>query len=829
MAAAPAPAQPTREDPLYAGMPLTDALLVLRERGLKLVFSSRIVRPDMRLAAAPVASDPRAILDELLAPHGLAVEEAAGGSLVVVPARGPRPPAAISGIVRSRHALAPLPGVSVRVLGTRLEAATGPDGRFEIVGVPPGDHTVEARRSGFVIAGREGIAVFPAAQVDVSFVLQPAPLTGEEVVVNPSRIAVLQEEPNAPFALDREQMLRLPHLGGDVFRTLSLLPGTASNDVTAQFHVRGGRRDEVLVLLDGQELYDAYHLKDFDNALSVVAASELSNLDLTTGAFPSSYGDRMGGILDLTTLTPSQPRRFRLSVSIVNAQLEGGGVIGERGAWLASLRRGATDLAGRIFGAEDPRFWDLFGKVDYRFSASQSARLNVLYSEDELDFEEDREGESKTFDTEYDSAYVWLTHQAVLTERLFVDTALSGSAVDRDRQGRESEEEKEVEVDDVRGLDVTGALQSWNFQAGDRHFVKAGFELRRFEAEYEYSSFREFVTPLAQLRSEPRDGEFRFRGRFRDEYLGAYLSDRFQPAPSLTLELGARFDRHTLTNDGVWSPRANLAWGLGSRSVVRAGWGHFYQSQRGYELAVEDGDTRLYPAERSEHWVAGFEHLFAEGAAHPLVALRAEAYRRTITDPRPRYENLFEPFEVLPEASLDRFRIEPDRSVAEGVELTLQGRGGKRFEWWFNYALSRSEDEIDGERVPRQIDQRHTFNADANYRLGRNWDVNVAFRYHTGWHVTPVSTEIVDGEVVPVAGRLNGETLPDYHRLDVRLSRRWALKSGSVTAFLDAQNVYDRKNAAGFDLEIDEETGGIIRSTERWPGFFASAGVTWEF
>jgi hypothetical protein len=262
---------------------------------------------------------------------------------------------------------------------------------------------------------------------------------------------------------------------------------------------------------------------------------------------------------------------------------------------------------------------------------------------------------------------------------------------------------------------------------------------------------------------------------------------------------------------------------------VRAGWGHYFQSQRGYELAVEDGDTRLYPAERSEHWVAAFEHLFAEGAAHPLVALRAEVYRRTITEPRPRYENLFEPFEVLPEGSLDRFRIEPDRSIAEGIELFLQGRNGKRFEWWVNYALSRSEDEIDGERLPRQIDQRHTFNADMNYRLGRGWDVNLAWRYHTGWRVTPVTVATVGGDPVPVAGRLNSEKLPDYHRLDLRLSRRWPSKSGSVTAFVDVQNVYDRKNTAGFDLEFDDDTGRIIRSIERWPGIFPSLGITWEF
>jgi len=57
---------------------------------------------------------------------------------------------------------------------------------------------------------------------------------------------------------------------------VTLLPGTAANDVTAQFNVHGGRRDEVLILLDGQELYETYHLQEFDRAISVVEAGSLS-------------------------------------------------------------------------------------------------------------------------------------------------------------------------------------------------------------------------------------------------------------------------------------------------------------------------------------------------------------------------------------------------------------------------------------------------------------------------------------------------------------------------------------------------------------------------
>ncbi len=817
---------------LAQGMPLTDALLELQARGLKLIFSSRVVLPEMKVVAAPVSADLRSILDEILAPHGLTVEEQQGGSLVVVPGRRPPARPILRGSVRSRVALAAVPGVAVSVVGTGIETTTDAGGRFAIEGLEPGTYTLEARRPGFVIDQRPGVVLAPQGAAEVAFILQPAPLTAEEITVHPSRISLLSEEPAAPFALSRDEILSLPHLGDDVLRAVSLLPGTTANDVSAQFHVRGGRRDEVLVLLDGQELYEAFHLKDFDNALSVVPASALARLDLTTGAFPASYGDRMGAILDMSTVTPAPPRQLRLSLSILDAQLETAGRRGERMGWLVSGRRGNTDLAARLFGKEDPGYWDLFAKVDDQLTPRQSVRGNGLHFADRLDFVEEQSGERRSFDTAYDSSYLWLTHQAVLSDQLFVDTALSGSRIDRDRRGDEDEEEKQFEVRDARDLEVAGLLQSWNLQASLRHFVKAGFEIRRYEAGYDYFSDREFDSPFAELRAEPRDGIFAFRDSFSDDYLGAYLSDRFRPLETLTLELGARYDRHTLTGDSNWSPRAALAWGVGRSSVLRVGWGHYHQSQRAYELMVQDGDTRFYPAERSEHWVAGFEHLFASEPG-PLTGVRAEIYRRRVTDPRPRYESLFEPFEPFHEGELDRFRIEPESGTAEGIELFVQGRAGKRLAWWIHYGYATTEDVIAGKEVPRQIDQRHTLNADVNVLLDRHWDLNLAWRFHTGWPTTPVfleEREDEDGEteLVPVLGPLNSERLPDYHRIDLRLSRKWQVDRGRLTFFVDVQNLYNRRNVAGFDLEIDEETGQLLRRDEDWPGFFASAGIAWE-
>jgi outer membrane receptor protein involved in Fe transport len=75
------------------GLTLTEAISRLIADGLPVVYSSNVVRADMKVAVEPRAGTPRATLDELLAPHGLAVREMGSGRLVIVraPPRAPRP------------------------------------------------------------------------------------------------------------------------------------------------------------------------------------------------------------------------------------------------------------------------------------------------------------------------------------------------------------------------------------------------------------------------------------------------------------------------------------------------------------------------------------------------------------------------------------------------------------------------------------------------------------------------------------------------------------------------------------------------------------------
>jgi len=846
----PAAARTDAAEAPYLGLPLEEALRRLQAQGLHLVFTNRLVRPEMRVLVEPTATAPRRVLDQLLAPHGLRTEDRAGGTVVVVPAPEAQRSAAITGTVLSRSTSGPVAGATVRVLGPGepVEGRTDAAGRFEMAGLEPGIYDLEVHAPGFLAGEMEGLVLTARQRRQADLRLRPLPFLEEEIVVRPSRLSLLVDEPEAPLSFSRRDIRNLPHLARDVFRALTLLPGATANDLTAEFHIHGGRRDETQILLDGQELYDAFHLKDFDNAVSTVASQGLDRVSLSTGAFPAHRGDRMSGVLDMRTRSPSGPLRTELGLSLTDAYaLSQGGLGNDRGGWLVSGRRGFVDLAGRARQDEDPLFWDLFGKLETRLGKRHRLRGHLLRAGDELDFLQRVTDTTERLDTQYDSTYFWVSHQSRLGDDGVLETTASVSAIDRDRQGGDAAEDEGFAVSDRRDTEVLGLSQDGGWQLGRRHSFEWGFLVRRYDTRYDYFNEIERDELDFNVPGSPQPVP-RFRGAFRGEHFGVYVSDRFSPLERLTVEAGLRQDRHSLTDDTLTSPRLNLAWRLGDRHVLRAAWGHFYQSQRPYELQVEDGESRFFRAERSQHWVAGYEGILDPGERAPLHALRIEAYRRNIRDPRPRYENLFEAVSSFPEVEADRVRIAPDSSRAEGIEVVLRGTAGRAANWWLDYAYARARDRIGGEEIPRRIDQTHTLNVHFEQPLGAHWRLNVVWRFHTGWPTTPILL-VVEGRGVEMEqeletepdepeegpelgfalGPLYSQRLPAYHRLDLRASRRWTLRRGELTFFVDLQNVYDRRNVSGFDAEIDEEAPALVRNEEAWPGILPSLGVQWEF
>jgi hypothetical protein len=827
--------------PTWRGLTVQEALERLGESGLQLIFTDELVPPYLRVEEEPVASDSSGVLKEILAAHGLEVREAVGGRLVVVQAmRKVSQDGRVQGIVQDGRRGRGLSEVLVEVLETGALATTDSEGRFLLQGLAPGTYTLEVRNPG-VVPQKLTVQVIAGLTPEVSFEVRSIPPTLEEIDVTTARPR-LRAAVLSPIRLDRDTLLSLPQLGGDVFRSLTLLPGTTGNDVSARFSVRGGRVDEVMVRLDGLEVLEPYHLKDFNDALSILTPAVIGQVELFRGQFPAEYGGRMSGVLNLTTAEPTDKRHLRLGTTLLDFRGSGAGVLrDDRANWLVSLRGGSLELPFRLSGEqENPVFWDAFGKLVLNQGSGREVRGNVLFSGDLLDFTEVEGEERETFKTSYRNVYAWLRRQTVSGRDLATSIQVSYSRVERDRQGSENLEGDSIvpsfSLEDKRRLDSLVVAADWLLER-TRHTLRWGGEVGTQEVRYDYFNERFFTDPVAVIRSDGRSGARTFVQNLNGEHWSLFAADRMRFGRWTELDLGLRFAENELTDEEHVSPRLELTQGFGNKTKLRFSWGHYFQSQRAYEVQVEDGDTGFEPAELAVHWGVGFEHTFVTAGKGRDLNLRAELYRRTISNPRVRYENLFDPISSVPELEADRVRIAPEDSLSRGLELVLSGSAGPRLGWFLNYTWARITDSIEGREVPRSIDQPHTARLDFDFRAPWNLHLNLALRYHTGWPTTALGARLVEGAdggsvIEPVLGPLYQERLPTYLRMDLRASRVFSFRRGDLELNLGFQNLTSRANVRGysFSFELGEEGSVVVvRKVKTWGRFLPTVGIHWSF
>jgi hypothetical protein len=676
------------------------------------------------------------------------------------------------------------------------------------------------------------VGLVPLLLVSAPAQTVPAPIEPPvklaEVVVTPSRFGVADERIGVAASLTSAELETLPQIGDDLYRSIARLPGLAADDFTAAFWVRGAPNSETLARLDGVELIEPFHLKDVEGALSIVDPATIRRLDLVTGGFTTDYGDRLAGVLNLETKS-SAVRRTAVELSLTGVGANHQGVFGEgAGHWLLAARRGYPDIALRVSGRDDevsPRYYDAMAKVEYRLTPSQTVSVHALHAGDTLRYQRKN---NPSLASSYDSDYAWARWQGAFG-RWSGEAVLSYARLTWNRDGAGTLDGFPFLLDDHRALEVVGLRQEWSVALDERALLRGGFDARTSSARYDYELMHSQAAVSAGRQITVTDHVLT-RLRPDGDAVGGFVAARLRPWAPLVIEPGIRYDRNDYAGDSNASPRLNASLALG-RTTLRAAWGAYRQSQGLQELAVADGDTTFHRAALAEHRVLGLERQLAPGSL-----LRIEAYERITTRARPRWENLDNAYDLFPEAQSDRVRLAPSRQRARGVEVLLTGRMGAKTTWNASYALARSEELIAGAWVPRARDQRHTFYGDATYTPNPRWQLSASWQFHSGWPTTDVNytlAPLTNGRrlLVSANGPVYGQQLPDYHRLDLRATRRFHTGHGDVRAFVDLFNAYDHTNVVGYDhtLTISGATLTDVRKRREQLPVLPSAGVSWEF
>jgi hypothetical protein len=195
----------------------------------------------------------------------------------------------ISGRISDKSSGDPLIGVNVVLEGTSQGAATDLEGYFSILNVLPGEYSLKASIIGYQTMIQKNVQVSVDLTTAINFEMNSTILEGEEVIVIAEMPVVKKDVTSTSFRVSSEQIgqLQVQNLSEIVELQAGVVQG----------HFRGGRAGEVMYIVDGVPMNDAYG----GESLFDVESEMIQEVEVISGTFNAEYGQAMFGYRHIVT------------------------------------------------------------------------------------------------------------------------------------------------------------------------------------------------------------------------------------------------------------------------------------------------------------------------------------------------------------------------------------------------------------------------------------------------------------------------------------------------------------------------------------------------
>jgi outer membrane cobalamin receptor len=203
----------------------------------------------------------------------------------------------IQGTVKNEDTGEPVPFASVRVLNTEIGSAADDQGNFYILNVPSGVYAVEVSSIGYQIKTIERVVVEIDQTVRLKITLRPATIDLAPVTVVSETPTVKKDMVATTYYIRKQEITNLPF--DYISNVVNIQPSVAHIDTAV--HVRGGRADEVLYLIDNISIADP---QNGDLAVSM-SKGLVDEVIFLPGNFDAEYGRAMSGVVNLITALPA--------------------------------------------------------------------------------------------------------------------------------------------------------------------------------------------------------------------------------------------------------------------------------------------------------------------------------------------------------------------------------------------------------------------------------------------------------------------------------------------------------------------------------------------
>ncbi|NUN69124.1 MAG: TonB-dependent receptor [Bacteroidetes bacterium] len=761
----------------------------------------------------------------------------------------------ISGTVLDQATREALLGATVQVVGTPLGAATGPDGSFIILNVPPGTYSVRVSSLGYEAKLIAQVRIAADQTTMLNVVLNPGNVELSEVIVDAEKPAIQKDVTSSMSVISSGDIENLPV--ASFTDLIGLQAGVVGNG--SELHIRGGRSNEVAYMVDGAYVDDPL-LGGLATQINNDAIQEMSML---SGTFNAEYGNAMSGVVNIVTRDGGERLAGKVEMRTSEFGVDAFSRFHEMrysatlsGPLLSDLSFFVTaenDRRGSYlpFGYNNSR--TVFTKLSYAGIPTLKMTLSNRGSLGERKryshaFKYIPELYTRSRSDSYQSL-LSITH--TVADNLFYDVRISyfnqgtfsGYDTDTSRYIAENDEQVITTVEnglphyDFYSYATTNSLTDSRtanigvkadavWQIGKNNEVKFG-------AEYKTHRLR-----LLDITGIKRPIQLQYIDNYFTDSpfeISAYAQDKLE-FPYLVINLGLRFD-YMNANVGFrqdpldpasvvqvqsrkqLSPRIGIAHPISDRTKLHFAYGHFFQNpdyrymfeNKEFKLSVREpvfGQPSL-DAQRTVAYEVGVTHQFTEA-----IIMSTTAYYKDISGLIGTH--YYPAYEVPGRYSAYTLYINEDYANVKGFEVNLDLRLDQRLSGGLTYTYSvakgnaSTEEENVGVPVKStqltylDFDKTHVFNASMTYSIPSddptflsNVDLTLLVQASSGFPYTPGGRDV--GYVVS-----NSLRMPSTYSVDAEIGKDIELQEGlSLRLFAEIMNLTNQRNV----VDVYSDTG----------------------
>lgn len=643
----------------------------------------------------------------------------------------------------------PIEFATVRIAGTAVGATTGLDGSYSL-SVTESD-TIEIIFTCIGYKEHKQKLISPSGNVNVNAKLFKTTRELEAI-----EVTEYKKQTGGMQTLDAGQLKVGPNASGNAVEgLLTTIAGVSSKDeMSSQYSVRGGSYDENSVYINGIEVYRPQLISSGQQeGLSIINPSLVGSIEFSTGGFSAEYGDKMSSVLDITY---RQPESFEgnVAASLMGAEA----AIGQSTGKFSQLhgiryKRNTTLLSSlETKGEYDPSFFDyqtnlrlklndqwnisFLGNIamnNYKFTpktrstsfgTSQNVKEFTVYFDGK---EQDRfETYFGALELNYDvnkSTGFTLLASGFLTNEL-VAYDISGEYWLDEAGTNDGENSVGGEIGVGKYLEHSrNRFQAGVFTLGlkghtslNRHNLQYGLEYRNQQiydrtSEWEQRDSAGYSLPNIDNKLE-MIYNLTSKHDLTTNKLSWYAQDTYRlmvNAGLFTFNGGLRMSYWDFNNEFLVSPRISIGYipEFNNSLSFRLSGGLYYQSPFYKEFREtktdENGNSyaelnRDIKSQRSIQLILGGDYTFR--ALDRPFKITAEAYYKKLDD--------IIPYELDNLKIVYSGRNEADGFIA-GIDFKFFGQFVPGTDSWFSFSLMKTQENLNGVKVPRPTDQRYSF------------------------------------------------------------------------------------------------------------------------